>query len=165
MFLFILQTGCKKTDLQPVENPQVSVDIRSFFSESKAIPDQVVRVMEELKIRSENSRLVGDISKRYGSALWEKSMIKMPVIERGGTATIFKNQKGNNDTLVIIIPFDNADALWTSFQNKINDFVNHPQQQGISSISTPQIHRPSWSKVKAVMNGNAPLSNLSKDCP
>ena len=62
-------------------------------------------------------------------------------------------------------PFNQADALWKSFQKKINDFVNHPQQQGLSTISTPQIHRPNWSKVMAVMNGNAPLSDLSKDCP
>lgn len=102
LFLIIFQTGCKKTDLQLAENPQESVDIRSFFSESKAIPDQVVRVMEELKVRSENSRLVGDISKRYGSALWEKSMIKNPVRDRSGTSTILKNQEGRNDTLVII---------------------------------------------------------------
>ena len=59
-------------------------------------------------------------------------------------------------------PFSQADALWTSFQNKINNFVN--SNQGSSSVAAQEIYRPDWAKVKAVIDGKAPLSSLSKDC-
>lgn len=59
-------------------------------------------------------------------------------------------------------PFSQADALWTSFQNKINSFVN--SHQGSSSVASQEIYRPDWAKVKAVIEGKAPLSSLSKDC-
>ncbi|WP_260254746.1 hypothetical protein [Elizabethkingia meningoseptica] len=59
-------------------------------------------------------------------------------------------------------PFSQADALWTSFQNKINNFVNN--NQGSSSVAAQEIYRPDWAKVKAVIDGKAPLSSLSKDC-
>lgn len=60
-------------------------------------------------------------------------------------------------------PFSQADALWTSFQSMINSFVN--QNGGNSSISAQQIHRPNWQQVIDVIDGRAPLSSLSKDCP
>lgn len=59
-------------------------------------------------------------------------------------------------------PFSQADALWTSFQNKINNFVN--SHQGSSSVASQEIYRPDWAKVKAVIEGKEPLSGLSKDC-
>ncbi|RAV27389.1 hypothetical protein, partial [Sinomicrobium soli] len=60
-------------------------------------------------------------------------------------------------------PFNQADALWTSFQNKINNYVN--QHEGNASVANQQIHRPDWQQVVDVLNGQAPLSTLSKDCP
>lgn len=60
------------------------------------------------------------------------------------------------------IPFSQADSLWKTFQNKINAFVN--SHQGNSSVSSQEIYRPDWDKVKAVIDGRAPLSSLSKDC-
>jgi hypothetical protein len=60
-------------------------------------------------------------------------------------------------------PFNQADALWRSFQEKINGFVN--ANKGSSSVENPQIHRPYWNQVKEVLDGNAPLSTLSSDCP
>lgn len=61
------------------------------------------------------------------------------------------------------IPFNQADGLWTSFQNMINTFVN--QNGGNASVGAPDIHRPDWQTVKDVIEGRAPLSTLSKDCP
>ncbi|KFC34147.1 hypothetical protein HZQ67_05415 [Elizabethkingia anophelis] len=59
-------------------------------------------------------------------------------------------------------PFSQADALWTSLQNKINSFVN--SHQGSSVVAKQEIQRPDWQKVKDVINGKLPLSTLSKDC-
>ncbi|AQX01709.1 hypothetical protein [Elizabethkingia anophelis] len=59
-------------------------------------------------------------------------------------------------------PLSKADALWTSLQNKINDFVNN--HQGSSIVAKQEIQRPDWQKVKDVINGKLPLSALSKDC-
>lgn len=61
------------------------------------------------------------------------------------------------------LPFSSADALWTSFQSIIDTFVN--QNGGNSSIGAQQIHRPDWQAVKDVIDGKAPLSTLSNDCP
>ncbi|RAV27404.1 hypothetical protein [Sinomicrobium soli] len=60
-------------------------------------------------------------------------------------------------------PFSQADALWESFQSKIDNFVK--SNGGSSSVNTPQIHRPDWQQVQDVLEGKAPLSTLSKDCP
>ncbi|HFK5545425.1 hypothetical protein HZP56_10335 [Elizabethkingia anophelis] len=59
-------------------------------------------------------------------------------------------------------PFSQADKLWTSFQEKINKYVT--DNEGRSSIEKQEIYRPDWAKVKAVIEGKAPLSSLSKDC-
>ncbi|MDV2446063.1 hypothetical protein CMU93_00935 [Elizabethkingia anophelis] len=61
-----------------------------------------------------------------------------------------------------ISPFSQADSLWTSFQNKIKNFVNN--HQGSSNVATQEIERPNWQKVKDVLDGKAPLSTLNKDC-
>ena len=60
-------------------------------------------------------------------------------------------------------PFNQADALWKSFQKKIYQFVN--DNHGFSTILEEQIHRPKYSLLKAVLDGHSPLSTLSKDCP
>lgn len=60
-------------------------------------------------------------------------------------------------------PFAIADALWESFQSKIENFVN--TNGGNSTVSDPQIYRPDWQQVKDVLEGRAPLSTLSRDCP
>ncbi|GEM_PF-2002392 len=59
-------------------------------------------------------------------------------------------------------PFNQADALWMSFQSKIATFIN--LNQGNAIINEPTKHRPDWSLVKQVMNGQQPLSALSTEC-
>lgn len=59
-------------------------------------------------------------------------------------------------------PFEGADALWKSFQQKLQDFVNNPENGGAAQKVAPTTYRPNWEKVKEVLNGNRPLSDL--DC-
>lgn len=59
-------------------------------------------------------------------------------------------------------PFRQADALWTSFQNIVTNFVN--KNGGNAGVAKQEIHRPDWSIVKDVINGKKPLSSLSTDC-
>lgn len=61
------------------------------------------------------------------------------------------------------VPFASADALWTSFVDKIREFVN--DNGGSASRAFVEIERPDWQKVRDVLDGKAPLSTLSKDCP
>ena len=62
------------------------------------------------------------------------------------------------------IAFGKADEKWRNFQNKIKNFVNNGQQQpsnnGQSVVNTPVKYRPNWNKVKAVLNGTRPMSDL-----
>ncbi len=60
------------------------------------------------------------------------------------------------------IPFDSADALWTSFQNITTNFVN--KNGGSATVGQQEIHRPDWNLVKDVIDGKKPLSSLSTDC-
>lgn len=60
-------------------------------------------------------------------------------------------------------PFNRADALWTSFIEKIRLFVD--QNGGSASRAFVEIERPDWQKVRDVLDGKAPSSTLSKDCP
>lgn len=60
------------------------------------------------------------------------------------------------------VPFAAADALWTSFQKGITDYVN--KNGGSAAPAKQEIHRPNWEQVKAVADGKAPLSSLSTDC-
>ncbi|WP_447641691.1 MULTISPECIES: hypothetical protein [Chitinophagaceae] len=74
-------------------------------------------------------------------------------------------------------PFNSADGLWGSFQNKIKDFVNshggsaslsnflNVDNKGKQVANSYQYYRPDWQKVKDVLDGKLPLSTLSKDCP
>lgn len=59
--------------------------------------------------------------------------------------------------------FTSADALWSSFQNKINDFVSG--HTGISNIEDLQILRPDWQTVVDVIKWGEAISTLSKLCP
>lgn len=54
--------------------------------------------------------------------------------------------------------FAGGDALWQSFQNKINQFVN--SNGGSSVVSNPQIHRVNAQKVLDVLNGVKPIKDL-----
>jgi len=55
-------------------------------------------------------------------------------------------------------PFFGADNLWESFQKKTMEFVN--QNSGVSSIVTPVHNRPDWNKIKDVLEGKRPISDL-----
>lgn len=59
-------------------------------------------------------------------------------------------------------PFRAADALWTSFVDKIREYVN--DNGGNASRAFMEIERPDWQKVRDVLDGKAPLSTLSTDC-
>ncbi|KQC01350.1 hypothetical protein [Pedobacter sp. Hv1] len=60
------------------------------------------------------------------------------------------------------IPFSASDALWTSFQNAITNFVK--ANNGSASVNNAEIKRPNWDIVKDVMAGRKPYRTLSKDC-
>ena len=51
-----------------------------------------------------------------------------------------------------------ADELWESFQEKTNQFIN--SNGGVSSINTPITNRPNWNKVKEILEGSRPISDL-----
>ena len=51
-----------------------------------------------------------------------------------------------------------ADSLWESFQEKTNQFIN--SNGGVSSINTPITNRPNWNKVKEILEGSKPISDL-----
>lgn len=54
--------------------------------------------------------------------------------------------------------FQFADNLWESFQEKTNDFIN---SNGGSSVSnSPVYYRPNWEKLKKVLQGERPISDL-----
>lgn len=56
--------------------------------------------------------------------------------------------------------FEGADALWTQFQENLQEFVNSPQNGGQAIKGAPVISRPDWSKVKDVLEGRRPISDL-----
>lgn len=62
------------------------------------------------------------------------------------------------------IAFSQADSKWSNFQNKIRDFVNNEQfpsiYNGSSVVNTPVKYRPNWAKVKDVLKGIRPISDL-----
>ena len=55
-------------------------------------------------------------------------------------------------------PFQFADNLWESFQEKINAFVN--ENSGKSTINNPSHERLNWEKVRDVLEGISPVSDL-----
>jgi hypothetical protein len=64
------------------------------------------------------------------------------------------------------IAFSQADEKWTNFQNKIKNFVNTGQSSnnnGQSTVNVPLKFRPNWNKVKEVLNGTRPISDLGCD--
>ncbi|WP_170235075.1 hypothetical protein, partial [Bizionia gelidisalsuginis] len=56
--------------------------------------------------------------------------------------------------------FQGADDLWSSFQERLNNFINNPINGGSATISTPTKNRPDWNKVQEVLNGERPISDL-----
>lgn len=55
-------------------------------------------------------------------------------------------------------PFLGADILWNSFQNKLSAFVN--TNHGSSVKNQPVFHRVNYNKVKEVLEGSRPISDL-----
>lgn len=62
------------------------------------------------------------------------------------------------------IAFSQADSKWSNFQSKIRDFVNNEQfpsiYNGSSVVNIPIKYRPDWAKVKDVLKGIRPISDL-----
>jgi hypothetical protein len=54
--------------------------------------------------------------------------------------------------------FSGADTLWESFQTKLKDHVNN--NFGSSVIKQPTKNRPDWEKVKKVLKGELPITEL-----
>lgn len=61
------------------------------------------------------------------------------------------------------VPFNSADNLWISFQNKVSQFVN--THSGVSTTPNPEKYRPNWDLIKDVLDGKKPISSISKNCP
>lgn len=55
-------------------------------------------------------------------------------------------------------PFEDPDALWSSFQKKLKNYIN--QHGGNATSATPIKYRPNWEKVKNVLNGQASIQIL-----
>lgn len=60
-------------------------------------------------------------------------------------------------------PFDGADGLWTSFQQKIQAFCNDPSNDGVANAAPRSINRPDWEDVRDVLQGNRTISDLGCD--
>jgi hypothetical protein len=58
---------------------------------------------------------------------------------------------------------DGGDALWTKFQENLESYIEKPQNAGLALIQTPVVSRPDWEKVKAVLRGDRPISDLGCD--
>ncbi len=58
-------------------------------------------------------------------------------------------------------PFFGADDLWESFQNKFQNFVDN--NNGNALKTTPIKNRPDWDKVKDILEGRKPISDLGCD--
>ena len=48
--------------------------------------------------------------------------------------------------------------LWEGFQEKLNKFIN--ENGGNSNINDPIISRPQWEKIKDILEGKKPISEL-----
>ncbi len=68
---------------------------------------------------------------------------------------------GQNGNILLGSPFDNPDLLWNSLKTKIFNFVqnNNGSAQPLSS-SPNVIWRPDWYKVRQVLRGEIPISDL-----
>lgn len=56
--------------------------------------------------------------------------------------------------------FEGADLLWTKFIQNLSNFINSPSNGGASAWETPIISRPDWKKVKDVLEGRRPITDL-----
>lgn len=56
--------------------------------------------------------------------------------------------------------FEGGDALWSAFQNNLENYVNDRNNGGVAKKATPSIYRPDWSKVKDVLQGKRPMLDL-----
>ncbi len=65
---------------------------------------------------------------------------------------------GFADYVIQTDPFILADNLWYTFQENMKDFVNN--NGGAANVGTDSTNRPDWQKVKDVLLGNRPKSDL-----
>ncbi|MEQ9466623.1 MAG: hypothetical protein RLN88_04375 [Ekhidna sp.] len=56
--------------------------------------------------------------------------------------------------------FEGADALWSAFQDNLENYINDPANGGQAQKENPQIDRPDWDKVNEVLMGTRPISDL-----
>jgi hypothetical protein len=72
----------------------------------------------------------------------------------------------STDNFIGSLPFmtsayDGGDELWREFQVNITNFVNNPVSSGSALVESPVISRPDWEKIKAVLRGEKPISDLN----
>ena len=72
----------------------------------------------------------------------------------------FESTAAENGTM-ISDPFANPDALWNSLKNNIYNFVENNSGDAQPLSNTPNIiWRPDWTKVRQVLQGDRPMSDL-----
>jgi hypothetical protein len=76
----------------------------------------------------------------------------------------FESIIGENSNIVMGSPFDNPDILWNSLKTKVYNFVtsNGGLAQPVLNIDN-KIWRPNWVKVRQVLRGDIPISDLGCD--
>jgi hypothetical protein len=55
-------------------------------------------------------------------------------------------------------PFAAADDLWESFQSNLDQYIR--DNGGISQVMEPVFYRTDWEKVKEVLQGERPISDI-----
>ena len=66
-----------------------------------------------------------------------------------------------NANIFLGSPFDNPDLLWNSLKTKIFNFVQNNSGSAQPLSSSPNvIWRPDWYKVRQVLRGEIPISDL-----
>jgi|GEM_PF-6782558 len=64
----------------------------------------------------------------------------------------------------IAYPFEAPDNLWNSFREGVYNFVNNNGGNASSlNLTPPEIWRPNWDKVKDILQGIKPISDLETD--
>jgi hypothetical protein len=58
-------------------------------------------------------------------------------------------------------PFEGADELWNEMKQNIVNFVTNNGGTAINNVN--EIYRPDWNKVKEVLQGTRPKSDLGCD--
>jgi len=56
--------------------------------------------------------------------------------------------------------FEGADALWTSLQDNLVNYINNPNNGGSAVKDSISIERPNWDDIRDVLNGVKSIGEL-----